>query len=641
MSKFLDEQGLAYLLGKLNESGSSSAYPGIRAVRLKVSEWKADKTQDEIVIGIKPSQESQSVILQPVYNQDDAFDQYGISIQSRGINTITFHADTVPTQDLLVYLTIFDLDPEQQDTYLDHIAITHMPDKTRYVKDTPFDPTGLTVTAYFSNGLSFIVGNESLTFTPNTSIPFGTQNIVASFNWGGVEKSANIPVEVIKAYVYGVKTTEPKYIKRSRLERTDDAIGLPDPIPYKPGMNEVYPSSPFDDIYPWSEMVVEDRPHGKFVKIPKFYYKLEQEGTYGFSLKICKEKLDGYWCSPLHMARPVGSHSIIKKPLKEIPYAYVSASFWDGGITNASWGNKRLGVTQYLLPSGVYYYYEFINAIQSDEAVADNIFGFDLSAMWTIIMLFMVEYAEISVQEAIGDYGMGHAATANAYLKNVAMDIPYHTGYAEKSFSSTNYYPVMYRYIQNLWGMWNYVMGCKVNLSSSGRATESNPGTFSYTIDPSATLYTTMSEELMKSVKKLVEAYHTASSEYDMNGYIIQGWYVAIPTETEKGIFPYMIPCSIGNDEIYSVTQTSYTKVGNARQSVNSNNAQCMVIMGAYWEVSYYKGVRMYLNPLTSTYYGMQALTTSSTTQAQATYPRLIELPQPDDEQEVNQNGSN
>ena len=39
--------------------------------------------------------------------------------------------------------------------------------------------------------------------------------------------------------------------------RTDDAVGLPNPNPYYAGMSDT-PSSPFDDISPWSEKLPKE-----------------------------------------------------------------------------------------------------------------------------------------------------------------------------------------------------------------------------------------------------------------------------------------------------------------------------------------------------------------------------------------------
>ena len=44
--------------------------------------------------------------------------------------------------------------------------------------------------------------------------------------------------------------------------RTDDAAGFEDP---NPAVNNGTGSSPFDDLYPWSEMVKEDRTGGVMV----------------------------------------------------------------------------------------------------------------------------------------------------------------------------------------------------------------------------------------------------------------------------------------------------------------------------------------------------------------------------------------
>lgn len=473
---YLDSEGLAYLVEKIKEQSSSgnATYPGIRVVQLKASEWLDGNVQTEIVFGVKSSQKNQTIVPEPVYSQKDLYDQCGIEIQSKTENQVTFHADTLPTEDLTLYLTIFDLNPNQEETVLDHIQVTQMPDKIRYVKDTPFDPTGLKVKAFFSNDLSFDVGLESLTFSPNASIPLGTTTITVAFNWGGIEKTASIPVTVIKAYVYGANI--PVGLTRgSRGVRTDDAAGLDYPVPYSSGMNENYPSSPFDDIYPWREMTVEDRPHGRFVKIPKFYYKLtgtnvnpDDASSYrNIQIQICSEKLDGYHVSPLHQARRITRHSVMSEPLKEIPYAYVSAGFVDTAMKKAS---------NLMIPASNSVGYNSLKGFIDDETLLnDNVYAYDITAWFTIILLFLVEYCTFDSQGAIGNGLLDKYSWSTISPINKPWSIPYHTGTESiivvnngKEYVAN---PVMYRNIQNLWGMPQLLIG----LSTGSKVTGSYP----------------------------------------------------------------------------------------------------------------------------------------------------------------------
>ena len=61
--------------------------------------------------------------------------------------------------------------------------------------------------------------------------------------------------------------------------RTDAAANFADPNPYYSGMSGT-PSSPFDDILPWSGLRrVTDSAAGELVEIPKFYYKWTRDGA--------------------------------------------------------------------------------------------------------------------------------------------------------------------------------------------------------------------------------------------------------------------------------------------------------------------------------------------------------------------------
>lgn len=69
------------------------------------------------------------------------------------------------------------------------------------------------------------------------------------------------------APIYGAEwagTSDPSWT------RTDAASSFSDPNPYHAGMSTT-PSSPFDNISPWKDLVVsEDSEAGTLVSIPKF-----------------------------------------------------------------------------------------------------------------------------------------------------------------------------------------------------------------------------------------------------------------------------------------------------------------------------------------------------------------------------------
>ena len=65
--------------------------------------------------------------------------------------------------------------------------------------------------------------------------------------------------------------------------RIDEAANFADPNPYVSGATSY--GSPFDNLMPWSGMTISERDGGTMVSIPKFWYKLTQNGS-GMSIQI-------------------------------------------------------------------------------------------------------------------------------------------------------------------------------------------------------------------------------------------------------------------------------------------------------------------------------------------------------------------
>lgn len=624
---YLDSEGLAYLVEKLKEQSTpgTSTYPGIRVVQLKASEWLDGNLQTEIVFGVKPSQKNQTIVPEPIYSQKDLYDQCKIEIQSKTENQITFHADTLPTEDITLYLTIFDLNPDQEETVLDHIQVTQMPDKIRYVKDTPFDPTGLKVKAFFSNDLSFDVGLESLTFNPNTSIPFGTTAITVAFNWGGIEKTASIPITVIKAYVYGVRWVGDGNTGYN-LERTDDAVGFSNPIPYKPGVNPLSCTSPFDDIYPWSEMKVENRKYGQFVKVPKFYYKLNSYQTSGFELRISSEPLDGYHISPLHMARTITTNSVLKHPLKEIPYAYVSAGFVDFLSHDDIEIVNGVYATPHLMPANTQSIRQVMNGLFSvnENLLEDDIYSYDMTADFTLRMLVLVEYAALNISNRIG-HGLLEQYSNYTYLVDhttkrlyqVSKEIPYHTGVMQVECSAEsgnwfNVHHVVYRGIRNLWGCLNYVSGAYWNGPSNAimGAGDKNYGTIYPGLQPSI-----LSDTAFGSNKLAEVSFSTSSSFTTIDGVAVRDW---------SDGYPFMFPAKTNSQ---SSTSHGYCYYGGSYRADGTSYTSGYIATGL---------CRSFLNQsVTIEYYQqLMSMTYLNYNLDNACYwPRIMELPQTENEE--------
>lgn len=210
--------------------------------------------------------------------------------------------------------------------------------------------------------------------------------------------------------------------------RTDDAVGLANPNPYYLNMSGT-PSSPFDDIMPWSGMVVsEDSEAGTLVSIPKFYYKLSQNSsTMSLKIQISMTQEDGFVCSPAHMDRGDGAGE------RDVVYV----------------GRYHCGSSNYKSVTGVT---PMTNVTRANFRTAihnlgSTIWQWDYALLWTIQMLYLVEYADWNSQEKIG-YGCSDAGSVQN--SGLCDSMTYHTG--TNAANRTTYGHTRYRYIEDLWG---------------------------------------------------------------------------------------------------------------------------------------------------------------------------------------------
>lgn len=208
--------------------------------------------------------------------------------------------------------------------------------------------------------------------------------------------------------------------------RTDAAVNFTDPNPYYSGMSTT-PSSPFDNIMPWSGMRrVTDASGGELVEIPKFYYKWTRDGI-KMKLQISMSAFDGSHVSPAHADRGDG--------VGERDYVYV--------------GRYHCSSNDYKSVSGITPKVNITRdtARTSIHALGTNIWQFDFALWWTISMLYLVEFANWNSQAMIGSGGGNGSSVEN----NGASDtMPYHTG-TMKTSRSTHGVGIQYRYIENLW----------------------------------------------------------------------------------------------------------------------------------------------------------------------------------------------
>ena len=231
--------------------------------------------------------------------------------------------------------------------------------------------------------------------------------------------------------------------------RTDDSALFADP---NPAVNNGSGSSPFDNLYPWSEMVKETRTGGVMVKEPKYWFKWTKIGK-KLKLQIADGPVEGFHVDPVNMDRGDG--------LGELDFSYIGRYHCASG-TYKSETNKAQQVN--ITRSG---------ARSSIHNLGANIWQMDFAQMWYVGMLFLVEFADWNGQTAIG-YG---CSSGNSKQNNGRTDsMQYHTG--TTAANRTTYGFTQYRNIEGWWdNVYDWMDGCYYN--SNGLNVIKNPAQFS------------------------------------------------------------------------------------------------------------------------------------------------------------------
>ena len=230
----------------------------------------------------------------------------------------------------------------------------------------------------------------------------------------GIEVSENCIDDTPIKGVYGAVWEKGKSTK---WIRTDDAADLSDP---SPAVDNGSGSSPFDDIYPWSDMKrVTDQEAGELAKIPKFWFRWQKAGKQ-LKLQISPTEQENFYICPAYRDKNVDEAFIAR---------YKSGN--DGRSTT-----NEIPLTKKTRA-------EFRNLI---SALGDGIYQRDMAMQVTIWMLYLVEYADWNSQECIG-YG----CSDNKKIKPTGMtdSMLYHTGTTAKTRQTYGY--TQYRYIEGLW----------------------------------------------------------------------------------------------------------------------------------------------------------------------------------------------
>src|SRR5574344_1572882 len=185
-------------------------------------------------------------------------------------------------------------------------------------------------------------GTKTITRTSNGTVifyvPYGTWTVTATL--GNQSASGTITADTVKEYelslayvkVYGVSWDG---TATTAWSRTDDAADFIDPVPYVAGATTY--GSPFDNLFPWNQMVKETRTGGVMVKIPKFWYQQEKIGS-TFVLRIAGAPKDGFHVCPACMDRGDGAG--------ELDAAYIARYHCNSSYMSATGASPLVNITR-------------------------------------------------------------------------------------------------------------------------------------------------------------------------------------------------------------------------------------------------------------------------------------------------------
>lgn len=211
----------------------------------------------------------------------------------------------------------------------------------------------------------------------------------------------------------------------TKWTRTDTSAAFPDP---EPAVNNGAGSSPFDNLMPWKGMVKSEDPEaGSLVSIPKFWYKLTQSGK-SLKIQISDGEVDGFSVSPAHMDRGDG------KGERDIVY-----------IGRYHCGSDFKSKSGQLPKNNI----QRVTARTSIHNLGETIWQMDFNMLFTIWLLYLVEFADWNSQKVIG-YGCGLQETYEQQNTGASDSMVYHTG-TPKATRETYGTGMQYRNIEGLW----------------------------------------------------------------------------------------------------------------------------------------------------------------------------------------------
>lgn len=302
-------------------------------------------------------------------------------------------------------------------------------------------------------------------------------------------------LELAYVHIYGASWDGTSTTKWSR---TDEAAEFTDPVPYVAGASSY--GSPFDALQPWAGMTVSERTGGTMVAIPKFWYKLEQNGA-GMTIKIADRAVEGYSVSPAHMDRGDG-HG--ERDVVYIGRYHCNSSYKSGT------GSFRANMTRSFARANIH-------------GIGSAIWQCDFAMRFTLWLLYIVEFADWNSQAKIG---YGCSPSSSAFTMGYTDSMPYHTGTNQSSRAT--YGGTQYRNIEGLWdNVWDWCDGCYND--GNGLNIVLNPSKFS------------------------------DSSNGTAVGVPSNGWPSAFKVKTNGGFLMFIPTSASGNDATYSCDKWSFS----------------------------------------------------------------------------------
>ena len=304
---------------------------------------------------------------------------------------------------------------------LSSIAITKNPNKTTYYSGESLSLSGLKVMATFTSGAteevtSLCTSNPASGTLLTTT---GSKVVTISYTENSITKTASFTIK-ISVPIYGVEWDG---TSSTKFSRTDAAELFTDPVPYVNGASSF--GSPFDNIFPWSDMqIVDDATAGKLVKIPKYYFKWTKSGT-KMQLQISEAAFDGSYVSPAHADRGDGKG--------ERDVVYVGRYHCNSSYKSVSGQTPVTSITRATARTNIH-------------NLGSPYWQYDFAMYWTIAMLYLVEFADWNSQAEIG---YGCSPSGSKWNVGYTDSMPYHTG--TTASARTSYGGTQYRHIEGLW----------------------------------------------------------------------------------------------------------------------------------------------------------------------------------------------